>query len=297
MNEQEAIPRVAQGEPISCVCADLSRTRAWYSKWRARYAQEGLAGLQDQRPGHPSPRTPDGLRDLIVETRDRLVRQAEAGAHHLGIGADEIAKELQALGVAPPSRRTIYYILQAAGRTAKEESPKGYRQRPPAEGARMCIHWTSGPGCWKAAHRSFSSTWWMWLPGTPVGGSARTRRPITSWTSCRPVGNIWGCPAFSVENEMSFTGGRWASRLGRLVRFALLLGCEVSCRSAMPPLSASTACVTSFSGRAIALPVRRTSLSHPGSSCRAFGKSIPRVPGGTDAEPCQIIGWPLSPRV
>jgi transposase len=96
MNEyerrQEVVRRVAQGEPISSVCADLGRTRAWYYKWRERYRQDGLAGLKDQRPGHAPQRLSDGLRELTVEIRDRLVRQAEDGTHHLGIGANQIAR-------------------------------------------------------------------------------------------------------------------------------------------------------------------------------------------------------------
>ena len=44
---------------------------------------------------------------------------------------------------------------------------------------------------------------------------------LTSWQAL-------GVPrVLQVDNEMSFTGGRWISRLGRMVRLALLLGCEV----------------------------------------------------------------------
>lgn len=232
MNEnerrREAIRRVAQGESIRSVCADLSRTRAWYYKWRARYAQDGLTGLQDQRPGHASRRTPGRLRDLIVETRDRLVSQAEAGVHHWGIGANEIAKELQALGIEPPSRRAIYYVLQEAGRTVKDENPQGYRQRPMAEGSND-VHQLD---FWPRMLEGGSSLFLIhlvdvatWYPCGRVSGDKATDSVLafllTSWQHL-------GVPrVLQVDNEMSFTGGRWASRLGRLVRLALLLGCEV----------------------------------------------------------------------
>jgi hypothetical protein len=37
-----------------------------------------------------------------------------------------------------------------------------------------------------------------------------------------------GVPQYlQVDNEMTFTGGRWFSRLGRFVRLGLLLGSEV----------------------------------------------------------------------
>lgn len=232
MNEyerrQEAIRRVAQGESIRRVCADLGRTRAWYYKWRKRYRQDGLAGLEDQRPGQVSQRTPLRLRELIVEIRDRLVRQAEAGVHHLGIGADEIAKELKALGVEPPSRRTIYNILQAAGRTAKNEGPKGYRQRPTAEGAND-VHQLD---FWPRVLEGGTSLFFIhlvdvatWYPCGRVSEDKTTDSVLdfllTSWQHL-------GVPrVLQVDNEMSFTGGRWVSQLGRLVRLALLLGCEV----------------------------------------------------------------------
>lgn len=232
MNEnerrQEAIRRVVQGESISSVCADLNRTRAWYYKWRARYAQDGLEGLQDQRPGHAPQQTSAGLRELIIETRDRLVRQAEAGVHYLGIGADAIARELRALGIEPPARRTIYYILQEAGRTARDEGPKGYRQRPTAEGANDVHQLDFWPRVLEGGislffiHLVDVATWY------PCGQVSEDKTTDSVLAFLLASWQHLGVPrVLQVDNEMSFTGGRWVSRLGRLVRFALLLGCEV----------------------------------------------------------------------
>jgi hypothetical protein len=232
MNEYErrleAIRRVAAGESISTVCADLGRTRAWYHKWHQRYRRDGLAGLKDRRPGHVSRRIPERIRDLIIEIRDRLVRQAEAGIHHLGIGGGQITQELKGLGLTPPCRRTIYYILQAAGRIARVKEMEGYRQRPTAERANDVHQLDLWPrvltgGIWLyLIHLVDVATWY---PCGQVSGDKTTDSILAflleSWQTL-------GVPrVLQVDNEMSFTGGRWVSRLGRLVRLALLLGCEV----------------------------------------------------------------------
>jgi len=225
---QEAIRRVTQGESISSVCADLGRTRAWYYKWRERYRKDGLAGLEDRRSGYASHQTAKGLRELIIEIRDRLVHQAEAGTHHLGIGANQIAQELRALNLTPPSQRTIYRILELAGRTGQGKGPRGYRQRPMAVQANDVHQLDFWPRVLEGGTTLFLihlvdvATWY---PCGQVSEDKTTESVLafllSSWQTL-------GVPrVLQVDNEMAFTGGRWASRLGRVVRLALLLGCEV----------------------------------------------------------------------
>jgi putative transposase len=111
----ETIRRVAQGESITDVCAELNRSRVWYYKWLKRFRDEGVSGLADQRSQHsPSHTTPDWLKDLAIETRDRLVRQAETGTSFQGIGAREVVCKLQRLKIDVPHWITIHRILGKA---------------------------------------------------------------------------------------------------------------------------------------------------------------------------------------
>jgi putative transposase len=225
----EAIRRVTQGENVSDVCVDVGRSRPWYYKWRQRYRERGREGLEDQRGGHTPPqRTVERIRDLILEIRDRLVRQAEAGTHHLGIGADQIGWELEDLGLTPPSRRTIYRILNAGGRIARDAGPRGYRPRPSAR----CANDVHQLDLWPRVLEGGTFLFLLhlvdvasWYPCGAVSADKCTDSIIAfllaSWQRL-------GVPrVLQMDNEMSFTGGRWAYRLGRLARLTLLLGGEV----------------------------------------------------------------------
>lgn len=232
MNEYErrkqAIRRVAQGERISTVCGDLGRSRPWYYKWRDRYRQAGLDGLRDGRCNSTPPQsTPDKIQQLVIEMRDRLVRQAEAGTHYLGIGGNQIRQEFTALGLPAPSRSTIYRILKKAGRTRVHKEPL-YRPRPPANQVNA-VHQLD---LWPRVLQGGTTLFLIhlvdvasWYPCGAVienkGTDAILSFVLESWQHL-------GVPrVLQLDNEWSFTGGRWAHRLGRLVRLALLFGCEV----------------------------------------------------------------------
>jgi transposase len=233
MNEyerrKEAIRRVNAGESVSAVCRDLGRSRTWYYKWQARYEKVGPAGLQDQRPGHAPPRkTPETVQKLVSAIRKRLVRQAERGDHHLGIGGKQIQHELRELGAPVVSIPTIYRILHQAGQIASDQPPRGWCPCPQAtqtNHVQQLDLWPrvlAGGTYLYIVHLVDIASWYVW------GRVLTNKRTDTLLHFLVDTWQDSGVPQYlQVDNEMSFTGGRWFSRLGRFVRLGLLLGSEV----------------------------------------------------------------------
>jgi hypothetical protein len=73
-------------------------------------------------------------------------------------------------------------------------------------------------------HRSLRdvASWYIW------GRILPDKRTDTLLSFLVAAWQQAGVPRYlQVDNEMSFTGGRWFSRLGRFIRLGLLLGSEV----------------------------------------------------------------------
>jgi hypothetical protein len=146
----------------------------------------------------------------------------------LGIGATQIIKELEALSIDPPHPTTIYRILRAEERIFHPECPRGYRPRPQVAQANEVHQLDIWPRILEGGETLFLihlvdvATWY------PCGMVADNKRTDTILPFLLQSWHTLGVPkVLQVDNEMSFTGGRWAAHLGRLVRLALLLGCEV----------------------------------------------------------------------
>lgn len=233
-NEQqkriEAIRRVAQGESVSTVCAELGRSRPWYYKWKRRFDQEGPTGLIDHRcENQPGNETPEWLQDLIVSIRDRLVEQAENDESLKGIGARVVRDELQALQIDVPHWTTVHRILKRAGRVPGDDDvPSGYCPRPTVTGLNS-VHQVD---VWPRVIRGGEYIYFFhlvdvasWYPHGIVSADKSTDTALAflveSWQTIG-VPNV-----VQFDNAMSFTGGRWAHRLGRVVRLCLAVGATV----------------------------------------------------------------------
>ncbi len=163
-----------------------------------------------------------------MKPRDRLVSQAEAGTSFQGIGAGarEVVREIEKLGVRAPHWITIHRILQAAGRIPRRAA-LGYCPRPVASelnavhqvdiwprvlvgGVRVSFFHLVDVACWY-----------------PHGLVADNKSTDTALDFLVESWQMVGLPKIAqCDNEMVFTGGRWAHRLGRVVRLCLALGIE-----------------------------------------------------------------------
>ena len=233
MNEmqlrKEAVRRVMQGESVADVCDDLGRTRTWCYKWLKRFQAAGVSGLTDQRGGKtPSNATPDWLRALIIETRDRLVEQARTGDSFQGIGAREVVRELEQLEIEVPHWTTIHRVLKEAGRITDVTQPTSYCPRPVVDGPNSVHQIDIWPRVLQGGERlNFFHLVDVacWYPHGKVTNDKTTDTALDFLVECWQTVGLPRIAQF--DNEMTFTGGRWAHRLGRVVRLCLILGIQV----------------------------------------------------------------------
>jgi hypothetical protein len=117
---QTFIHLIRSGRSVSQAAQEVGRARCWGYKWKARYDQEGWAGLKEKSraPHYVARKTPAVVRQEIL--RVRSVLEAEAlERDKLGyIGAAAIYGRLSASLVQPlPGVSTIERLLRQAGMT------------------------------------------------------------------------------------------------------------------------------------------------------------------------------------
>lgn len=123
-----AISGELDGLKVAALCRQRGVSRKTFYKWRARFAAEGLAGLEprSRRPHRSPERTPDRVEDRIIELRKYLLD------HGLDAGAATIRYHLQARRVSPlPSEATIWRVLVRRGFVVPEpkKRPKTVHRR------------------------------------------------------------------------------------------------------------------------------------------------------------------------
>jgi transposase len=106
---KQAIARYLAGDKIDDICRQMTCSKSWLYKWKARYLVDDPSWTRERsrRPRTPATKTPTFLAQAIIDLRHTLAQ------HHESCGAAAIQQALQQQGIEPvPSYRTIYRILQ-----------------------------------------------------------------------------------------------------------------------------------------------------------------------------------------
>jgi transposase InsO family protein len=107
-----AVTGSLEGVNVAGLCRSAGISRKTFYKWRARFAAEGLAGLEprSRRPHWSPARTPVEVEDRIVELRKMLDEE------HVDAGPATVRWHLQREGVVPlPSDATVWRVLVRRG--------------------------------------------------------------------------------------------------------------------------------------------------------------------------------------
>jgi transposase InsO family protein len=127
MDKKMLLATLPEGSNIAEWCRRLEVSRQTAYKWRRRYLEQGVAGLEDGRrgPEHPHGKTDDTVEVVVVELRRLLARE---GLDH---GPASIADRLRIEGVAL-SDATVWRILARRGEIIPQP-----RKRPRSSWARF----------------------------------------------------------------------------------------------------------------------------------------------------------------
>jgi len=134
----------AAGRAIGAVAEDLGVTPATVSKWRGRYAREGLDGLDDEpRPGAPRKITDEKVEEVVVATLETSPTNAthwspRLMAEHAGIDRTTVGEIWRAFRLNP--RRTETFVLSPDPYLVeKVRDVVGLYLNPPEHAIVLCV--------------------------------------------------------------------------------------------------------------------------------------------------------------
>src|SRR5215218_2793454 len=153
MDIRMAAALAGQIDNVAQYCRDNGISRETFYKFRRRFGDGGIEGLQDRsrRPLTSPGQTPVEVEDLIVLRRKQLI---EDGLDH---GSQSIVWSLQREGVAVPSVSTVWQILTRRGAIIAQP-----QKRPKSATKRFCFGRPNE--CWQS-----DWTGWALADGSAVG--------------------------------------------------------------------------------------------------------------------------------
>jgi transposase len=226
---RKAIRMRLQGRTQQEILAKVQRSRAWLSKWQTRFDQQGTSGLhsRSRRPDHPSTIYSPRIRQLIAQTRRRLVKQ-KVGL----IGVRAIRRELRKVrgDKSLPSLSTIRRMLHQHGLLVKPRPPRRtYFPKPLhiVAGSLHALDWTC------RYLEDGLKIYAFHMLNLHTRTCAQTLALDKRYETVRKHGlHTWktlGIPQFlQLDNDAAFCGGYRAPRIfGQFVRLCLYLGIEL----------------------------------------------------------------------
>ena len=219
---------------VSEAVRELGRSVAWGYKWKARYEQDGWAGVQERsRVPHNSPRkTPTAVRQEILRIRSELEEEAQEKDKLGYIGAETIYGRLQARGIRPlPGVSTIERILRQSGMTKprlpKEKDKVQYPHLKPTSEHQLTQvdivpHYLTG-GESVACFNSIDV-----VSRYPAGKQYNSKSSTNAADFLIHTWRELGLSTYiQMDNESCFSGGyRHPGVIGKVVRLALYVGVQ-----------------------------------------------------------------------
>ena len=152
MDMRAATALAGQIDNVSQFCRDHQISRQTFYKYRRRFAQDGLAGLQERsrRPNSSPGQTSAAVEDAVLRARKQLLEQ---GRDH---GPQSIVWALERDELTAPSRSTVWRILTRHGMIVAQP-----QKRPRSATKRFCF--TRPNECWQS-----DWTGWSLADGTDV---------------------------------------------------------------------------------------------------------------------------------
>lgn len=226
---RKAIRMCLQGSTQQEILARVQRSRAWLSKWQKRFEQQGISGLRSRsrRPAHTPTIYSSRIRQLIVQTRRRLVKQ-KVGL----IGARAIRRELRKVngGESLPSLSTIKRVLRKRGLIAPPHQAKRVYFPKPLQvvsGSLHALDWTccyleEGPKIYAFHTLNMRTRACTQTIATDKSYETVRVHSLHTWKTL-------GIPQFlQLDNDAAFCGGYKAPRIfGQFVRLCLSVGIEL----------------------------------------------------------------------
>lgn len=211
MDIRAATALVGQVDNVAGFCRSQQISRQTFYKWRRRFRDDGLAGLQEQsrRPRSSPGQTAAGVEEAVLRKRKQLLEQG------LDYGPQSIVWALQRDGAPAPSRSTVWRILTRHGLIAPQpqKRPKSATKRFVFARPNEC--WQSDWTQWSLADGSAVAIAGSlddhsrYLPALQAAAGAASNELV--WSVILAGIAECGVPAMSLtDNGLVYTGRRFA---------------------------------------------------------------------------------------